>query len=224
VDFLKLLFNEELDGDGGITIAGAVFQRSRILSELEPATYELAFSEWRAQRKERMLEVAEAILALYDNRERFERLKHAYQTGSVIPFVGAGLSIPSGYLGWTAFLYKLRDESYVPKDELDEMVRLGEYEEAAQRIFDDSNRLFNEGLVNHFAGDRDIYGPVQYLPYIFAGSVFTTNFDSAAISGDLLSAVVSTCYILGFRKDNPNVFNMLVQNLPHSSGIKCICY
>jgi DNA-binding response OmpR family regulator len=47
---------------------------------------------------------------------------------------------------------------------------------------------------------------------------------SAAISGDLLSAVVSTCYILGFRKDNPNVFNMLVQNSPHSSGIKCICY
>src|SRR4029453_8520051 len=47
---------------------------------------------------------------------------------------------------------------------------------------------------------------------------------ATAISGDLLSAVVSTCYILGFRKDNPNVFNMLVQNLPHSSGIKCICY
>jgi putative transposase len=37
----------------------------------------------------------------------------------------------------------------------------------------------------------------------------------AAISGDLLSAVISTRYILGFRKDNPNVFNMLVQNLPH---------
>jgi len=37
----------------------------------------------------------------------------------------------------------------------------------------------------------------------------------AAISGDLLSAVISIRYILGFRKDNPNVFNMLVQNLPH---------
>jgi hypothetical protein len=36
-----------------------------------------------------------------------------------------------------------------------------------------------------------------------------------AISGDLLSAVISTRYILGFRKDNPNVFNRLVQNLPH---------
>ena len=45
-----------------------------------------------------------------------------------------------------------------------------------------------------------------------------------AISGDLLSAVISIRCILGFRKDNPNVFNMLVQNLPITSGIKCICY
>ena len=44
-----------------------------------------------------------------------------------------------------------------------------------------------------------------------------------AISGDLLSAVISIRCILGFRKDNPNVFNMLVQNLPITSGIKCIC-
>jgi hypothetical protein len=45
---------------------------------------------------------------------------------------------------------------------------------------------------------------------------FNQSFSSgAAISGDLLSAVISTRYILGFRKDNPNVFNMLVQNLPH---------
>jgi hypothetical protein len=33
-----------------------------------------------------------------------------------------------------------------------------------------------------------------------------------AISGDLLSAVISTCYILGFRKDNFNVFNNLAKN------------
>src|SRR5499427_6074730 len=44
-----------------------------------------------------------------------------------------------------------------------------------------------------------------------------------AISGDLLSAVISIRYILSFRKDNPNVFNMLAQNRPVSSGIKRIC-
>jgi hypothetical protein len=37
----------------------------------------------------------------------------------------------------------------------------------------------------------------------------------AAISGDLLSAVISTRYILGFRKDNPNFFNGLSQNWMH---------
>src|SRR6516164_4279904 len=36
----------------------------------------------------------------------------------------------------------------------------------------------------------------------------------SAISGDLLSAVISTRYILVFRKDNPNVFNSLIQNWP----------
>src|SRR4030095_11824147 len=41
-----------------------------------------------------------------------------------------------------------------------------------------------------------------------------------AISGDFLSAVISIRYILGFRKDNPNVFNMLVQNLPHCQRYK----
>ena len=46
---------------------------------------------------------------------------------------------------------------------------------------------------------------------------------SPAISADLLSAVISIRYILSFRKDNPNVFNMSAQNRPVSSGIKCIC-
>jgi site-specific recombinase XerD len=36
-----------------------------------------------------------------------------------------------------------------------------------------------------------------------------------AISGDLLSAVISMRYIFGFRKDNPNVFNSLIQSWPH---------
>jgi hypothetical protein len=42
----------------------------------------------------------------------------------------------------------------------------------------------------------------------------------SAISGDLLSTVISIHYILGFRKDNPNVFNTLIQDLSIASGIK----
>lgn len=178
MDFLKSLFNEELDSEGEITIAGATFQRSRILSELEPESYKDAFDGWKDERVQRLLEKAGAILGQYDNGDRFERLKHAYKSGSVVPFVGAGLSIPSRYPGWTAFLYRLREESHVVEAELTTLISNGEYEEAAQLLHDDAPKLFNEALVNYFARDRDILGPIQYLPYLFNGTVFTTNFDN----------------------------------------------
>ncbi len=34
------------------------------------------------------------------NQSVFEDLKKNYQRGSLIPFVGAGLSVFCGYLGW----------------------------------------------------------------------------------------------------------------------------
>ena len=57
-------------------------------------------------------------------------------------------------------------------------------------------------------------------PYMFEQSINTSVVvaclhDFSAISGDLLSAVISTRYILGFRKDNSNVFNRLIQNWLH---------
>ena len=52
-------------------------------------------------------------------------------------------------------------------------------------------------------------GWVQYYGPYYKSALYP------AISGDLLSAVISTHYIFGFRKDNPNVFNNLIQNWPH---------
>src|SRR5438105_7816266 len=44
--------------------------------------------------------------------------------------------------------------------------------------------------------------------YVLSGICLVIFFiSSSAISGDLLSAVISTRYILAFRKDNFNVFN-----------------
>jgi len=46
----------------------------------------------------------------------------------------------------------------------------------------------------------------------------------AASSDDLLSTVISACYIFGFRKDNPNIFNNLIQNWPYFQCLKCMCH
>ena len=64
------------------------------------------FSGWLADWKELQCEEADRILEQYDQHDRFQRLVAAYTKGVLTPFVGAGLSIPSGYLGWSAFLYK----------------------------------------------------------------------------------------------------------------------
>ncbi|MFC1934134.1 SIR2 family protein [Chloroflexota bacterium] len=178
MEFLKSLFGEELDEDGVVEVAGTLFKRSQILAELEPGDYEQAFYDWCQQRRDRLLERADEILDLHDNRERFSRLKAAFRTGSVIPFIGAGLSVPSGYPAWTTFLRRLRTESNIVEADFEELIAKGEYEEAAQLLYNDSQKIFNEGLVNHFAEDREICGPVQYLPLLFNGTVITTNFDS----------------------------------------------
>ncbi|WP_219577978.1 hypothetical protein, partial [Vibrio parahaemolyticus] len=76
------------------------------MNGLEPETYEIAFNEWLAEKQELLLEKACEILDIHDNKARFEQLVRVHKAGSLVPFIGAGLSIPSGYPSWTAFLYQ----------------------------------------------------------------------------------------------------------------------
>lgn len=181
IDYLKSQFNEELNSEGDVVeIAGSEFERCEILNGLEPDTYELAFSEWLAEKRERLLEKANEILSMYDNRGRFEQLIRIHKAGNLVPFVGAGLSIPSGYPSWTEFLYQCCDESSIDKSSLCQLLSDGLYEEAAQVLHDDmTSPVFNELLDSTFDVERNIEGAIHYLPYIFNDKhVLTTNFDT----------------------------------------------
>lgn len=179
MDFLKPLYDEELNSEGDVEIVGSFFARSRILGELEPQTYTLTFSEWVEERKANLIQKADEILALYDNKNRFEQLKKSFKAGAAMPFVGAGFSVPSDYPGWTAFLYQLCEETHVPKEELDNLLQAGDYEQAAQVLHDDLGAaLFNENLEGVFSSDKEIFGAVHYLPLLFpTTTVITTNYD-----------------------------------------------
>jgi len=179
-EYLQRLYNEYLNIEGEVVIESYPFQRSLIFQELEPETYNQAFSDWENQRKDTLLNKADEILTLYDNEKRFAKLKKAIKSNGVIPFVGAGLSVPSDYPSWTAFLYRLVEESEIKESELEEMLNKGEYEEAAQQIFDDiSGELFNEILENEFSHEREVVGALNYLPSLFdKHSILTTNFDN----------------------------------------------
>ncbi|HEX8362133.1 MAG TPA: SIR2 family protein [Longimicrobium sp.] len=179
MEFLRSVYHDELNSEGDVSIVGSVFQRSRILSELEPDTYKLSFDEWLVQRKYRLFERCEDILAGYSNADRFAALKRAYQNGTLVPFIGAGMSMPSGYPDWTSYLWSVQADSHVEEGELDVLLRKGDYEGAAQALYSDmGSNLFSEHLQARFGLDNEICGPVQWLPVLFPDShVVTTNFD-----------------------------------------------
>ncbi|MFI3276229.1 MAG: hypothetical protein R3Y30_17265 [Vibrio sp.] len=175
MDYLKPQFNEELNSDGDVVmIAGSEFERCKILNGLEPDTYELAFNDWLAEKQERLLEKASEILAQYDNQGRFDQLVRVHKAGNLVPFVGAGLSIPSGYPSWTAFLYQCCEESGTAESDLAQLLREGLYEEAAQLLHDDmTSPVFNELLDTTFDVERYIEGAVHYLPYLIYSMINT---------------------------------------------------
>ncbi len=179
MDFWRPKYHEYLNSEGDIEIIGSTFQRSRILKELEPQTYQLSFEDWMEERKSNLRDVASHLLTAHDNAHRFGALKRACGSRNVVPFLGAGLSMPSGYPGWTQFLWDLQAESHVNADVLDSLLSEGDYEGAAQLIHDDlGSTLFNKQLQECFDRESPIIGSINLLPLVFRESnVITTNFD-----------------------------------------------
>jgi len=180
MEFLRSIYESELNSDGDVEIIGLYFQRSRILTELEPDAFNATFEDWLTHRKENLLNKAQEILNLFDNRDRFEQLQRTFENGRVMPFLGAGISMLSGYPSWTQFLYEACDESHIKKEDLENLIKIGQYEEAAQLLHDDmSSAGFNELLESRFKSSKGIYGSVHYIPILFPkSSVITTNFDN----------------------------------------------
>lgn len=193
MDYLRQQFNNELRatidtdpiGFQKISIGVVEFTTDQVLQGLDPIAYEDAFTEWLEERKKRLIRLADDILNLYTNRDRFQMLLQAYKHGSVIPFIGAGMSMSSGYIGWTAFLNRLREETNISKRNLSILLKDGKYEEAAQLLADNMpENAFNEQLDMYFGQERPLAGAVRSLPQFFNSAVITTNFDD----------VVQKCY------------------------------
>lgn len=194
MNHLKDVFHEELsapDSDLVRVDAGRVHIGERnwlpheVLESMGEKAYSEAFDSWRDERRETLLARAEEQLDQLDQLDRFEALKAAYRRRVVIPFVGAGMSIASGYIGWTAFLLRVRADAGLDKAAFETVLAAGQYEYGAQLLADALGAGFNERVQAKFGTDRELRGPVQFLPHLFPECpVITTNFDS----------VVKRCY------------------------------
>jgi len=122
------------------------------------------------------------IIDMEENKVNLPLLVEQIEKGNgVIPFVGAGLSIPLGFPGWTEFLLE-QGQSAGIKKEIENRINAGEYEEAAEDLL---NALEGRAFQDNFKyayGDRNLKkkeldGAVSLLPQLASGPVITTNFD-----------------------------------------------
>ena len=127
-----------------------------------------------------------AINAMDDrNRRNLTYLENDLKEyGSVIPFVGAGLSIPLGFPGWTRFLI---DEAtrIAAQTDVERLIGAGLYEEAAELLRDRLGfREFEDALEYAFGEQKLAEGLAKgnallSIPALTKGPVITTNFDRA---------------------------------------------
>jgi hypothetical protein len=183
-------FNEEISDENNLRLEnGLVCIRTEAWTAAEivdltrrpdgtNVVFDRLFSEWFQERIEAKTAEADELLTNFEQEDIFSLLIKATKSTGVIPFVGAGMSVSSGYPGWTSFLRKQLRRTSISIETLDELLIKGQFEEAAQIHFDAHKPGFNVAVEGVFSVDKAIIGPVGFLPYVFPGCVVTTNFDS----------------------------------------------
>ena len=119
-----------------------------------------------------------------ENRERFYDLKR--KLDAIIPFVGAGLSVPFGFPQWREFLLSCCSYNPFIQDSVKNILNSGNpdcYEEAAsylsQELAKENPGLFYQKIQEAFDKDIPSYpeSPLALFSSLFKGPIVTTNFD-----------------------------------------------
>lgn len=181
IEFLKKpAFNRWLDSRGPtINIEDGTYSPSEVLFLVDRDAYQAKYEEYEAQRLADLRDVADACLdSRAGQRQRFERLVCAARDSAVVPFIGAGLTIPCGMKGWQSFLYHLADVSLTDRTIVEAHLRAGEFEEAAELLCANmGERWFSEQIETEFDRIVETKGAVCLLPRLTRTCLITTNFD-----------------------------------------------
>lgn len=179
MEYFRQRFIDELNEDGPIRLRTFAWESDDVLRAMAPDNYEPHFHDWLDQQKENLVEHARNFLRENECIPRFRRLCERVHQEAVIPFVGAGMSVPSSMLTWGAFLNGLTADDPDLRRHVETMVGAGQFEEAAQAVVDRfSENMLSEEIENCF-GLRTIrpVGPINLLPFVFKQECITTNFD-----------------------------------------------
>ena len=188
--YLEDKFKDELDqgsltdfDDGILKISGVAFESRQILeaasaNQIPPTILDQAFDAWVQDFVAGQIELADGILEEGDQFARFSALQNKFNKDRIVPFVGAGLSIDSGYPKWRDFLLSLRNDAGIDEADLLLMLNSNQYEETAEKLAGAMSKpLFSERISSTYGVPKSPTGVVRLLPDLFNSHVLTTNFD-----------------------------------------------
>jgi hypothetical protein len=120
------------------------------------------------------------IMEINDSRPLDLLMQQCKNQRGVVPFVGAGLSVPQKMPGWSQFLRAIAARHAADRP-IGELLERGAYEEAADELLRTAGALsFANSMQEAFGVHKvpqEIRGAARYLPAFAPGPVVTTNFD-----------------------------------------------
>lgn len=130
-----------------------------------------------SKRSKAAMSLRPEILAFQQNEDEIQALSILFRAGRVTPFVGAGMTIPCGYPGWSSFLLSEASLHGI-QDPVQSDIAAGRFEEAAERLLNAQGAFLFDRRIQHVYGNpKTIGGPIRHLPRLVTNSVITTNFD-----------------------------------------------
>ena len=129
-----------------------------------------------------MSAVLAPLNSLADNARNLPLLIEQLRTRvGVVPFVGAGMSVPFGFPAWRPFL-ELQAPDATVRERIVDLLDDGQYEEAAERLLKELKGTPFQAAIADTFGEKRLptplpAGAIPQLPRLCLGPVLTTNFD-----------------------------------------------
>ena len=182
-------FNEWLESDDGATlrednnIAG-LSQPSKAFFAGDKEAYDQAFSEYRKDQRHEVLNETYLCEQFTDdhwfqrNLDRFEQLVRCLETGTVVPFVGAGISVASGFPSWKNHLRQQGRTAGINQVHIEGLLANGQYETVIEEIENKRGHdVFTQEIRDVFSRTGTITDTTLRLTELFSDTVITTNYD-----------------------------------------------
>lgn len=144
---------------------------SSALETCDEGYYDQEFQEWKTAYKKGLLDIK-------SSKDNFNELVKVVKKNKVVPFIGSGLSVSSGYKAWVSYLKELAQE-ISKESEVNEFLKNAQYEESAEFLSEQLGReSFNSKIDFKFAENSSKpIGIINLIPRITNGTIVTTNFD-----------------------------------------------